>query len=90
MDYQKGEIYSATLRLINADKVIRRIKYVPPKSDEFSMVNVTYPTEETGSIAPGMEVTFEILFQANSLADYSDELIIISEKNNFVVDWIDC
>ena len=80
-----GEIYSATLRLINADKVIRRIKYVPPKSDEFSMVNVVYPTQETGSIAPGMEVTFEILFKANSLADYADELIVISEKNNFVV-----
>lgn len=32
-----------------------------------------------------MEVVFEILFKANSLSDYKDELIIISEKNNFVV-----
>lgn len=28
---------------------------------------------------------FEILFKANSLADYEDEFTIITEKNNFVV-----
>lgn len=48
---------------------------------------MTYPTSEDGSVAPGMEVLFEILFKANSLSDYQDELIIISEKNNFTVDF---
>lgn len=28
---------------------------------------------------------FEILFKANSLADYRDEFIVITEKNNFIV-----
>lgn len=46
---------------------------------------MTYPTKEQGTVAPGMEVVFEILFKANSLSDYKDELIVISEKNNFVV-----
>jgi hypothetical protein len=30
-DYDLGEIYSGTLSLVNCDKVIRRIKFVPPK-----------------------------------------------------------
>jgi hypothetical protein len=53
--------------------------------EEFTLINVTYPTEVSGEVAPGMEVLFDILFKANSLSDYQDELIIISEKNNFTV-----
>jgi hypothetical protein len=30
-DYDLNEIYSGTLSLVNCDKVIRRIKFVPPK-----------------------------------------------------------
>lgn len=49
-------------------------------------MKVTFPTEESGCVAPGKEVIFEIFFKANSLADYKDDLIIITEKNNFIVD----
>ena len=44
-----------------------------------------YPSKKTGFVAPGNSMKFEILFKANSLADYRDEFIVITEKNNFVV-----
>ena len=82
-DYSLNEIYSISMTLVNSDKVLRRVKFIPPSSGEFSIANVIYPTVETGLIAPGNHVVFEIFFKANSLADYDDELIIITEENNF-------
>lgn len=44
-----------------------------------------YPSKETNRIAPGSSIEIEILFKANSLADFDDEIIFISDKNNFRV-----
>lgn len=39
-------------------------------SDEFSLNEVRYPSKEVGLVAPGFAIEFDILFKANSLADY--------------------
>ena len=84
-DYEIDKIYQARIKLVNVDKVSRRLKFIPPGTPEFSLIDVKYPVEKEGLIAPGNSVIFEVLFRATSLADYSDQLMIITEKDCFKI-----
>lgn len=51
---------------------------------EFSIESIKYPMDNP-LIAPGMSVIATILFHATGLAEFDDELTVISEQNAFKV-----
>ena len=55
------------------------MKYVPPRTNIFSIGEVKYPSNDTGNIAPGMSVTMKISFQPSSFSNFYDSVIIINE-----------
>ena len=44
-----------------------------------------YPNDETGVIAPGMSTIVYVNFNATSLSDFDDELLIVTEDSSFKV-----
>jgi hypothetical protein len=44
-----------------------------------------YPHSQKGDIAPGMSVTFQIVFVAKSFADFDDHISVISDDLAFQV-----
>lgn len=65
------------MKLINGSKHIQRIKITPLQKKEFVVSNVKYPIEDSGDIAPGMQVSIYVRFKPTNLHDIEDELIII-------------
>jgi len=70
--------------LCNVSPVSKRIKYIPPPSNEFTVTKVIYPLGK-GQIAPGMSVIFVVHFHATNLSDFDDELIIVTDVGAFPV-----
>ena len=65
--------------------VSRRLRLLPPRSEHFAMALVEFPGEG-GLVAPGMSaVRLTVRFLPDSLADYQDALICITEQNRFKV-----
>ena len=56
-----------------------------PSSSEFTIGEIKYPTQNEGTVAPGMSVHILISFFATSLADFDDELGVVTEENAFKV-----
>lgn len=76
-DFQVGSTYESEIRLVNRSKHIQRIKITPLQKKEFVIANVKYPKENSGDIAPGMQVSIFIRFRPANLHDNYDELIVI-------------
>lgn len=83
MDYQVNGIYEIAVKVTNLASVSKRIKFIPPASEMFTVRRVKYPSINTGDVAPGMALTFAVTFQAPSFADFDDFVTLITEENSF-------
>ena len=72
------------IALCNVSAMSKRIKYMPPPSNEFSISKVIYPLGK-GQIAPGMSVIFVVHFHATNLSDFDDEIVIVTDIGAFPV-----
>ena len=63
--------------------VSKRIKFVPPATENFTVHKVKYADANTGELAPGMSLTFSVCFQAPSFADYDDCITFVTEEDKF-------
>lgn len=52
---------------------------------EFAIGSISYPSQNDGNIAPGMSVYMKIRFNPSSIAEFDDELAIITEENIFKI-----
>lgn len=67
-----GKTYESEIRLVNRSKYIQRIKITPLQKKEFVIANVKYPREDSGDIAPGMQVSIFVRFKPVNLHDNED------------------
>ena len=81
-DYEVGGEYETTISLRNITPVSRRLRLLPPRSEHFAIALVEFPGED-GLVAPGMSVRLTVRFLPDSLADYQDAMICITEQNRF-------
>jgi len=84
-DYNVNCIYEIPLTITNASSVLKRVKYMPPASPQFSVSSIKFPSNEAGIIAPGMSAVAYINFNATALSDFDDELLIVTEESSFKV-----
>ena len=83
VDYQVNGVYEICVKVTNQAKVSKRIKFIPPATEMFTVRKVKYPSGQTGDVAPGMSLTFGVTFQAPSFADFDDFITFITEENSF-------
>ncbi len=87
--YQPGDQDSKTVVFRNNDTLSRNVRFLPPSTPYFSMDPPSYGsgggTPTSGVVAPGMSVHVRVHFCPDSLADYSDELVVITEGGKFRV-----
>lgn len=76
-NFEANKIYESEVKLVNRSKHIQRIKITPLQKKEFVVSNVKYPIEDSGDIAPGMQVSIFVRFKPTNLHDNEDELIVI-------------
>ena len=88
-DYQPLQIKDKIFKLRNKDKFVRRIKIIQPDSRLFQVLNSgKNPLDNTSKgnkVAPGMEITFIIRFSPEAKIDYSYDLVVVTEREKFVV-----
>ena len=60
-------------------------KYIPPVTEFFTIKSVIYPKKDSSLIAPGMYAKMQILFYAQTMDNFEDEIIIMTEKIAFKV-----
>ena len=70
-----GTLYVITLTIQNTSSTVRRVRFQPPKSKAFTLRN-----EPKGGLAPGLDVTADIEFFAETEEDFHDKLIVVSGK----------
>jgi hypothetical protein len=63
--------------------VLKRIKFIPPTSENFTVRKVVYPSKITGDVAPGMSLMLYVTFCAPSFADFDDSITFVTEENSF-------
>ena len=85
VDYQVNAVYEMPLKVTNVAGVSKRIKFIPPQSENFTVRNVKYPSGVTGDVAPGMSVTMLVVFSAPSFADFDDFVTFVAEEGSFKV-----
>jgi hypothetical protein len=78
-------VYEIPLKVTNVAKVSKRIKFIPPQTENFTVRNVKYPSGVTGDVAPGMSVTMLVVFSAPSFADFDDFVTFVAEEGSFKV-----
>lgn len=83
VDYQVNGVYEILVKVTNRALVAKRIKFIPPATEMFTVRKVKYPSGQTGDVAPGMSLTFGVTFQAPSFADFDDFITFITEENSF-------
>ena len=84
-DYQSGSIYQIDLKILNKTQLLTSFKYIPPVTEFFTIKNVIYPIKDSSLIAPGMYAKMQILFHAQTMDNFEDEIIILTEKIAFKV-----
>ena len=84
-DYQSGSIYQIDLKILNRTQLLTSFKYIPPVTEFFTIKNVIYPKKDSSLIAPGMYAKMQILFYAQTMDNFEDEIIILTEKIAFKV-----
>jgi hydrocephalus-inducing protein len=87
-DYEPLQIKEKIFRLRNKDRVSRRVRIIQPDSRLFQV----FPFEKRGAfeaegtkVAAGMETKFIIRFSPEAKIDYMYELIVVTEREEFVV-----
>jgi hypothetical protein len=76
-------VYEIMVKVTNNALVKKRIKFVPPASDVFTLAKIKYPSDLSGDLAPGMSITMAVIFQAPSFADFDDNVTFITEEGSF-------
>jgi hypothetical protein len=61
-NYQVNNVYEILIKVTNVAPVKKRIKFVPPATDVFTLARVKYPSNFTGDLATGMSVTMAVVF----------------------------
>jgi hypothetical protein len=84
-DYKVNGVYEIDVKCTNSSLVSKRIKFIPPATENFTVRNVKYANSTTGDLAPGMSLTMSVCFQAPSFADYDDKLVFVTEEDKFMV-----
>ena len=84
-DYQSGCIYQIDLKILNRTQLLTSFKYIPPMTEFFTIKNVIYPKKDSSLIAPGMFAKMQILFYAQTMDNFEDEIVILTEKIAFKV-----
>ena len=80
-----GLVYEIPIKVTNVAHVAKRIKFIPPTTENFTVKNVRYPRDDTGDIAPGMSMTMSVVFTAPSFADFDDFITFVAEEASFKV-----
>ena len=65
-----GPMYVMQVSIQNTSAKVQRVRVIPPAT-EFFHLNYT----PQGSVAPGLDVTFEVEFQATQERDYHDRYV---------------
>ncbi len=84
-DYQSGSIYQIDLKILNRTQLLTSFKYIPPMTEFFTIKNIIYPKKDSSLIAPGMYAKMQILFYAQTMDNFEDEIVILTEKIAFKV-----
>ena len=84
-DYQSGSIYQIDLKILNRTQLLTSFKYIPPVTEFFTIKSVIYPKKDSSLIAPGMYAKMQVLFYAQTMDNFEDEIIIMTEKIAFKV-----
>ena len=82
-NYQVNGVYEILVKVTNMAPSAKRIKFVPPNTDVFTLTRVKYPDGATGDVATGMSVTMAVTFQAPSFADFDDTVVFVTEEGSF-------
>lgn len=85
VDYQVGVVYEIPVKVTNVASVAKRIKFIPPTTENFTVKNIRYPSDVTGDIAPGMSLTMQVVFTAPSFADFDDFITFVAEEGSFKI-----
>ncbi|CAH0377858.1 unnamed protein product [Pelagomonas calceolata] len=76
-----AQIYEQTLHIRNTSAISRRLRLLRPQSRYFKVARVKWPGgEDSGVLAPGMSVHALIKFAPDSLKDFEDRLVVVSEE----------
>ena len=62
VEYQVNGIYEISVKVTNSASVSKRIKFIPPATEMFTVRKVKYPSGDKGDVAPGMSLTFAVTF----------------------------
>ena len=65
--------------------ISKRLKFIPPETENFTVKYFKYPSEVTGDIAPGMSLNMSICFSAPSFADFDDCITFVTEESSFKI-----
>lgn len=84
-DYSVGRAYELPLKITNVAAVSKRIKFIPPTTENFTISGFKYPSGVTGDVAPGMSLTMNIAFSAPSFADFDDIITFVTEESSFQI-----
>lgn len=83
-EYAVGDVLTTSVSFTNATGLSRRIRVIPPTTPFFSVSLLKYPGDD-GFVAPGMTCSVTVQFSPDSLADYDDALVVVSEQDEFRV-----
>ena len=84
-DYQVNGVYDMALKITNVAAVAKRIKFIPPSTENFTVKSFKFPSDVTGDIAPGMSLHMLIAFRAPSFADFDDLITFVTEESSFKI-----
>jgi hypothetical protein len=82
-DYEQNYVYEMDVKVTNRALVSKRIKFVPPATENFTVHKVKYADSNTGDLAPGMSLTFSVVFHPTQSSDYDDCITFVTEEDKF-------
>ena len=85
-NYEVGVKYQHKISLRNISSSSRTIAILPPKSKEFIINNIIFPTgSKSGIVAPGMSVTVILEFLPETLGNFTDVIKYETENGAAIV-----
>ena len=88
LQYEKFEAleqYESVLSFRNNDTVARRIKILPLGVPFLSLTAASDGYDQSGKVAPGMEIKFLVKFAPTKRVDYKHDIVVCTEREKFVV-----
>lgn len=86
-DYEALNTKTFKIKLRNKDQVARRVKIINPETNLFK-VKPCFKGENNkngNKVAPGLDVSYEILFSPEKKIDYNFDLTIVTEREKFLI-----